>query len=153
MLTVRASLPVPAVVRPKSGGTDVVAELACRFAAEHGVDVLQPCPGGDTATRVDGDPLDAVWATLAQVGMPAAGLTFAGWASSRVLGGVFFTLLANAPDVGALLERLHRFHPLFGRSRLVLTRTGGSTSVHLEALDGAPVHPTPSTRASPFSAG
>jgi AraC-like DNA-binding protein len=40
-----------------------------------------------------------------------------------------------------LLDRLQRFHPLFGSQRLMLVNEHDSTSVWLEATDGAPAHP------------
>jgi len=112
---------------------DAVADLALGFAAEHGVLLPEPTGGGDR--------LADVWTALSSAGVTHPGLAFAGWATRTLLGGVFPTILANAPDVGALLDRLHRFHPLFGQQRLMLANDGTSTSVWLEAPDGAPAHP------------
>jgi hypothetical protein len=70
------------------------------------------------------------------------GLAFARWVTGTLLGGVFPTILANSPNVGALLDRLERFHPLFGKQRLMFANEHHSTSVWLEAADGAPpAHP------------
>jgi AraC-like DNA-binding protein len=113
---------------------DAVADLAVRFAAEHGVSMPE--------RTGQGDRLADVWTALSAAGVTHPGLAFAGWAATRtLLGGVFPTILANTPDVGALLDRLHRFHPLFGKQRLMLANEPHSTSVWLEATDGAPAHP------------
>jgi AraC-like DNA-binding protein len=50
-------------------------------------------------------------------------------------------LLANSPDVGALLERLRRLHPLFGADRIMLATERDSTSLWLETTDARPAHP------------
>ncbi len=42
---------------------------------------------------------------------------------------------------GALLERLQRFHPLFGRDRVVLEGKHGSAWLGLEDVAGGPAHP------------
>ena len=112
---------------------DAVADLALRFAADHGVLVPER-----TGHR---DRLADVWTTLSSAGITHPGLAFAGWATRTWLGGVFPTILANSPDVGALLDRLQRFHPLFGKQRLMLANDRHSTSVWLEATDGTPAHP------------
>jgi AraC-like DNA-binding protein len=103
------------------------------FATEHGVSVPE--------RTGQGERLADVWTALSSAGVTHPGLAFAGWATRTLLGGVFPTILANAPDVGALLDRLHRFHPLFGKQRLMLANERHSTSVWLEATDGAPAHP------------
>jgi AraC-like DNA-binding protein len=82
-----------------------------------------------------------VWTALSSAGVTHPGLAFAGWAMRTLLGGVFPAILANSPDVGALLDRLHRFHPLFGKQRLMLANEPHSSSVWLEATDGAPADP------------
>jgi AraC-like DNA-binding protein len=111
---------------------DAVADLAERFAAEHGV--LVPERGSDRDRLVD------MWTALsAEFTHP--GLAFARWVTGTLLGGVFPTILANSPNVGALLDRLERFHPLFGKQRLMFANEHHSTSVWLEATDGAPAHP------------
>jgi Arabinose-binding domain of AraC transcription regulator, N-term len=112
---------------------DAVADLALRFATELGVSV--PKRAGD------GDRLADVWAALSSAGVTHPGLAFAGWATRTWLGGVFPTILANTPDLGALLDRLQRFHPLFGKQRLMLANDRRSTSVWLEAPDGTSAHP------------
>jgi AraC-like DNA-binding protein len=104
-----------------------------RFAAEHGVSVPERTGQGDW--------LADVWTALSSAGVTHPGLAFAGWATRTLLGGVFPTILANAPDVGALLDRLQRFHPLFGKQQLMLANDRHSTSVWLEATDGTPAHP------------
>src|SRR5829696_3311938 len=112
---------------------DAVAGLAVGFAAEQGV--LVPERAGQ------GDRLADVWTALSSAEVTHPGLAFAGWATRTLLGGVFPTILANSPDVGALLDRLHRFHPLFGTQRLIVANERHSTSVWLEATGGAPAHP------------
>jgi AraC-like DNA-binding protein len=112
---------------------DAVADLALRFAADHGV--LVPERTGQA------DRLVEVWTALSSAGITHPGLAFAGWATRTWLGGVFPTILANSPNVGALLDRLQRFHPLFGKERLMLANDRHSTSVWLEATDGTPAHP------------
>jgi AraC-like DNA-binding protein len=112
---------------------DAVADLVVRFAAEQGV--LVPEPTGDR------DRLADLWTALSSAGVTHPGLAFAEWATPNFLGGVLPTILANSPDVGALLDRLHRFHPLFGRQRLMLAKERHTTSVWLEATDGTPAHP------------
>jgi AraC-like DNA-binding protein len=104
-----------------------------RFAAEQAV--LVPERTGQ------GDRLADMWTALSSAGVTHPGLAFAGWVTSTLLGGVFPTILANSPDVGALLDRLQRFHPLFGKQRLMLASDRTSTSVWLEATDGTPAHP------------
>jgi AraC-like DNA-binding protein len=118
---------------PPSVLEDAVVDLALEFAAEHGVSVPEPTSGGDRLTDV--------WIALSSAGVTHPGLEFAGWVTRTLLGGVFPTILANAPDVGALLDRLHRFHPLFGKQRLMLATEPHSTSVWLEATDGTSAHP------------
>ena len=112
---------------------DAVADLALRFAADHGVLVPER-----TGHR---DRLADVWTTLSSAGITHPGLAFAGWATRTWLGGVFPTILANSPDVGALLDRLQRFHPLFGKERVMLANDRHSTSVWLETTDGTPANP------------
>lgn len=112
---------------------DAVADLVVRFATEKAV--LVPEPTGH------GDRLADVWAALSSAGVTHPGLAFGGWATRTLLGGVMPTILANSPDVGALLDRLQRFHPLFGKERLMLANDRHSTSVWLEARDGTPAHP------------
>jgi AraC-like DNA-binding protein len=111
---------------------DAVADLVVRFAAEQAV--LVPERTGQ------GDRLADVWTALSSAGVNHPGLAFAGWAPLTRLGGVFPTILANSPDVGALLDRLQRFHPLFGKERVMLAHDRHSTSVWLEAADGTPAH-------------
>jgi AraC-like DNA-binding protein len=112
---------------------DAVADLALRFATALGVSV--PKRAGP------GDRLADVWAAVSSAGVTHPGLAFAGWATPILLGGVFLTILANTPDVDALLDRLQRFHPLFGKERLMLANDRHSTSVWLEARDGTSAHP------------
>lgn len=107
--------------------------LVVRFAADHGVAVPESTGGSER--------LPDVWTALSSAGVAHPGLAFAGWATHTLLGGVFPTILANSPDVGALLDNLQRFHPLFGAQRLRLVRERQSTSVWLEAADGAPADP------------
>jgi AraC-like DNA-binding protein len=78
---------------------------------------------------------------MSSAGVTHPGLAFAGWATRTLLGGVLPTILANCPDVGALLDRLQRLHPLFGTQQLKLVSERHSTSVWLEEADGAPAHP------------
>jgi AraC-like DNA-binding protein len=88
-----------------------------------------------------GDRLTDVWTALSAAGVTHPGLAFARWVTRTLVGGVFPTILANAPDVGALLDRLHRYHPLFGKQRVMLATQPNATSIWLEATDGAPAHP------------
>jgi Arabinose-binding domain of AraC transcription regulator, N-term len=112
---------------------DAVADLVSRFAAEHRV--LVPERTGQT------DRLVEAWTALSSAGITHPGLAFAESATRTMVGGVFPTILANSPNVGALLDRLQRFHPLFGKERVMLAKDRHSTSVWLEATDGTPAHP------------
>ena len=84
--------------------------MVIRAASQHGIAVAQ---------SGEGDTLAAVWSAASSAGIPHPGLVFAVWAEPALVGGVLPTILANCADIGALLGRLHRFHPLFGPERLM----------------------------------
>jgi AraC-like DNA-binding protein len=118
---------------PTAVPDDAVTDLVVRFAADHGVPAPEPSGRGER--------LPSLWTALSLAGIAHPGLAFAGWATRTVLGGVFPTILANSPDVKALLDRLQRFHPLFGAQRIRLANERHSTSVWIEATPGVPAHP------------
>ncbi|WP_194905433.1 helix-turn-helix transcriptional regulator [Catenulispora rubra] len=109
-----------------SSRADPVAGQIARFAAIHGAPDSAP---------------DATWEALRAAGVDRPGLAFAAWAQVTVLGGLVGPIAVNSPDIGSLLEDLERFHPLFGRERIVLTRRPHAVSVSLRAPDGLPAHP------------
>jgi AraC-like DNA-binding protein len=112
---------------------DAVADLVTRFAADHGISV----PAG-TGER---DRLADAWTAMSSAGVSHPGLAFAAWATGALLGGVVPAIVANSPNLAALLERLQRFHPLFGTQQFKLVSSRHSTTVWLEEADGAPAHP------------
>jgi AraC-like DNA-binding protein len=113
-----------------SGGQSPIAELVRQFAVANGV---VPGVGDD-----DRDELAREWDALRAGGIDHPGLAFALWASQSLLGGVFPTILANTPDPATLLDRLHRFHPIFGGDQVLLTVEDRSTTVSLQTVEGAP---------------
>jgi AraC-like DNA-binding protein len=112
---------------------DAVADLVTRFAADNGISV--PAGTGDR------DRLADAWTAMSSAGISHPGLAFAAWATRALLGGVIPAIVANSPNLAELLERLQRFHPLFGTQQLKLVSERHSTSVWLEEADGAPAHP------------
>lgn len=105
---------------------DPVAGQIARFAATHGAPASEP---------------EAAWDALRAAGLDRPGLAFAAWAEITVLGGLLGPIAVNSPDIGSLLDDLERFHPLFGRERIVLTRRPHTWSVSLRAPDGLPANP------------
>ncbi|MFF4550570.1 helix-turn-helix domain-containing protein [Streptomyces sp. NPDC001435] len=92
------------------------------------------------------DWLVPLWEALGQGGVEHPGLAFAASSDTTALGGVLAPILANSPDVGAMLDSLGRFHPLIGHNELVVRRCPGgdgaaSVSVSLRDLDGGAAHP------------
>jgi len=99
-----------------------------------------------TNDRAQADWLAPLWDALRLAGVAGPGLAFAASAETTALGGVLAPILANSPDIAALLDSLGRFHPLIGRNELVVRRrpAGGgpaTVSVSLRALDGGAAHP------------
>jgi AraC-like DNA-binding protein len=95
-----------------------------------------------TGLSLDDDlPLAEVWRALVEAGDPAPGLSFAVWAAPAAIGGPLAPLLSNSPDLGALLDQLCRFHPLFGRDRMSLNVGRSEAELELRSPDGAPAHP------------
>ena len=107
--------------------------MVSAYAAELGLPVVE----------LDDEPrqLERLWSALAATGEPHPGLSFARWAEPTLVGGVLPTILANCPDIGSLLDRLHRYHPIFGPERLMLAKERGSASVWLESPGSGPAHP------------
>ena len=109
-----------------SSRADPVAGQLARFAATHGAPVSPP---------------EATWKALRAAGLAQPGLAFAAWAEITVLGGLVGPIAVNSPDIGSLLDDLERFHPLFGRERIVLTRRPHSVTLSLRAPDSLPANP------------
>jgi AraC-like DNA-binding protein len=109
-----------------SSHADPIAGQIARFAAIHGAPASSP---------------EATWEALRAAGLDRPGLAFAAWAEITVLGGLVGPIAVNSPDVGSLLDDLERFHPLFGRERIVLTRRPQSVALTLRAPDGGPANP------------
>lgn len=109
-----------------SSHADPIAGHVARFAAVHGAPASPP---------------GAVWDALRAAGVDQPGLAFAAWAEMTVLGGLLGPIAVNSPDIGTLLDDLERFHPLFGRERIVLTRRPREVSFTLLAPDGTPADP------------
>jgi hypothetical protein len=108
-----------------------VTDLVARFARQHHTEVA-----GSTGS----DRLAGLWGALTAAGIPAPGLAFARWASAASAAGVLTPILINSPDVGSLLERLRRFHPLFGPDRIMIVSDQDTTSLWLETPDAKPAH-------------
>ncbi|WP_316763394.1 AraC family transcriptional regulator [Streptomyces herbicida] len=92
------------------------------------------------------DWLVPLWEALGQIGVEHPGLAFAASSDTTALGGVLAPILANSPDVDAMLDSLGRFHPLIGHNELVVRRCpagdgAASVSVSLRDLDGGAAHP------------
>ena len=109
-----------------SSRADPIAGQLARFAAIHNAPVSSP---------------EATWEALRAAGLDRPGLAFAAWAQITVLGGLLGPIAVNSPDIGSLLDDLERFHPLFGRERIVLTRRPGAVSLSLRAPNGLPANP------------
>lgn len=129
-----ANLP-PRTAPPGAAERDAnpVADLARLFAAERGVDL--------SSTRPDEHDLGATWSAMAAHGIEHPGLAFGSWATTTLLGGAFPTILANSPTVGSLLERLQRFHPIFGGEQVALTHERRGAWLSLRAAGGGPADP------------
>jgi AraC-like DNA-binding protein len=109
-----------------SSRADPIAGQFARFAAAHGLPFSSA---------------EAMWDALRAGGLDRPGLAFAAWADITVLGGLVGPIAVNSPDIGSLLDDLERFHPLFDRDRIVLTRRSHEVSFSLRAPDGRPAHP------------
>jgi AraC-like DNA-binding protein len=109
-----------------SSRADPVAGQLARFAATHGAPSASP---------------EATWEALRAAGLEQPGLAFAAWAEITVLGGLLGPIAVNSPDLGSLLDDLERFHPLFGRERIVLTRRPHDVSLSLRTPNGLPANP------------
>ncbi|MFC0038222.1 helix-turn-helix transcriptional regulator [Actinomadura rayongensis] len=108
-------------------------ELQLRaFADAHGV-------VADSAGAADW--LAPLWRALRAAGIARPGLAFAAWAETAMLGGLVPPILANSPDVGALLAVLQRYHPLLGRNELVVERAGAGATLTLRSPDGGAADP------------
>ncbi|MFE2284530.1 helix-turn-helix domain-containing protein [Streptomyces sp. NPDC059443] len=124
-----------------AAATDVVeAELQAYALARGAARPVRAEP------RTADDWLAPYWEELRLAGVAQPGLAFAASAETTALGGVLAPILANSPDVAALLDSLGRFHPLVGRNELVVRRSpagsGPATvSLGLRALDGGAAHP------------
>ncbi|WP_198042143.1 helix-turn-helix transcriptional regulator [Kitasatospora azatica] len=127
--------------------TDLVEAELQAYALARGVALPDPRTTDDRADdRAKVDWLAPLWDALCLVGTAQPGLAFAESAETTALGGVLAPILANSPDIAALLDNLGRFHPLIGRNELVVRRrpTGSgpaTVSVSLRALDGGAAHP------------
>ena len=109
-----------------SSPADPVAGHLARFAALHGAPVSSP---------------EATWEALRAAGLDRPGLAFAAWAEVTVLGGLVGPIAVNSPDIGALLDDLERFHPMFGREQILLARRPHEVSLSLRAPSGLPADP------------
>lgn len=109
-----------------SSRADPIAGHLARFAATHGLPFSSP---------------EATWDALRAAGVDRPGLAFAAWADLTVLGGLVGPIAVNSPDIGSLLDDLERFHPLFDRERIVLTRRPHEVSFSLRAPNGQPANP------------
>ncbi len=87
----------------------------------------------------DARDLPEAWAALRRAGETAPGLAFAAWSATGDLTGPVLPILANSPDVGAVLARLARFHPLVASAEVVVERQGQRTFVSLRDPSGRPV--------------
>lgn len=113
----------------------VMAATIERFAGTLGHDLRGCGPG--IAER---------WDRLLAAGVEHPGARFADWLEPSMLGGPVAGLLANSPDIGALLHALARFHPLWGEDRITLephqaADAGGGLRVGVDGSDGRPAHP------------
>jgi len=129
MVDVPPAGPRPVGARPAPPDGDPVAGLVRGFARSTGLDP-------DAAL-----PLAEVWQALVEAGDPAPGLSFAAWAAPAAIGGPLLPLLSNSPDLGALLDQLCRFHPLFGRERISLEVSRSGAVLEMRSADGGPAHP------------
>jgi len=114
---------------------DPVTEQVRAFARSLGVAVDR----GRADGQRDGiDPLEAAWRSLRAAGVENPGFAFARWSATGGLSGPLLPILANCPDVRSLLERLQRFHPLFGTAEVVLDVDREPATLSLRRPDGSP---------------
>ncbi|MGW2748723.1 helix-turn-helix domain-containing protein [Streptomyces sp. NPDC001450] len=115
------------------------------FAGARGVRLPEAGALPEASGSPRADWLAPVWDALRRSGLDHPGLAFAAWAETAMLGGLVPPILANSPDVGAMLDSLRHFHPLVGRNELVVQPhpDGGSDTVHvsLKAQDGGAADP------------
>lgn len=121
-----------------SSRADPIAGQIARFAAVHGASVSLTTTVSPISPV---SPLEPTWEALRTAGVDHPGLAFAAWAEITVLGGLLGPIAVNSPDIGSLLDDLERFHPLFGREQIVLTRRPHEVSLSLRAPDGSPTNP------------
>ncbi|WP_280723202.1 AraC family transcriptional regulator [Kitasatospora sp. MAA4] len=123
--------------------TDLVEAELRVYALARGASLLGL---GTTDDRAQADWLAPLWDAIQLAGVAHPGLAFAESAETTALGGVLAPILANSPDIAAMLGSLARFHPLVGRNELVVReRPAGSgpatVSVGIRALDDGAAHP------------
>lgn len=129
---------------PLSSRADPVAAQLARFAATHVVSASSPSSPSSLSSLPPPSPPsspEATWEALRAAGLEQPGLAFAAWAEITVLGGLLGPIAVNSPDLGSLLDDLERFHPLFGRERIVLTRRPHEVSLSLRTPSGLPANP------------
>ncbi|MGC4111592.1 MAG: helix-turn-helix domain-containing protein [Nocardioides sp.] len=85
--------------------------------------------------------LPEIWDTAQVAGVDSPGLAFARWFAPNAVGGALVPVLANAPSAEGLLDRLARFHPLFGAEALTFSRANGQGVLCLTGRSGEPAHP------------
>jgi AraC-like DNA-binding protein len=109
-----------------SSAADPIAAQVLAFGAAHGAAASSP---------------EQAWDLLKRTGMAHPGLEFAAWTDTTAFGGLLGPVIVNCPDVRTLIEDLSRFHPMFDRDRISVTRRTAGLSVSvLSAADG-PSHP------------
>ncbi|MEV6008962.1 helix-turn-helix domain-containing protein [Streptomyces sp. NPDC051976] len=131
-------------------GADVLPSGASRAAdpVEAGLRAFASARGvrlPEAGASPEADWLAPLWEALRRSGLGHPGLAFAAWAETTMLGGLVPPILANSPDVEAMLESLRYFHPLVGRNELVVRpRSGGgpdTVRLSLRACDGGAADP------------
>ncbi|NUR25160.1 MAG: helix-turn-helix domain-containing protein [Catenulispora sp.] len=108
-----------------SSAADPIAAQVLAFGAAHGLDAASP---------------EQAWELLKRTGMPHPGLEFAAWTDTIAFGGLLGPVIVNCPDVRTLIEDLSRFHPMFDRDRIIVTRRATGLSVSVLSAAGGPSH-------------
>lgn len=112
-----------------------MVDMIDRFTTSLGLHTGTPADSGIDAR------IDERWELLRANGIDRPGLAFAAWLDLGLVGGVLPPLLANCRDVGALIDALARFHPIWGDDEVVIEHTGsGWCAVELRGPAGAAVH-------------
>ena len=129
--------------RPASPAESLIGD-ADMSATARMVEIIDQFVAHVGITPATSDPLNGIearWEMLRDGGVERPGLAFAAWMDLGLVGGVVPPLLANCRDVGALLESLARYHPLWGDDEVVVDiNRSGWAAVSLRAPVGAVVH-------------